>query len=149
MIKLVIALICVCLVIIYCQKPTTSHESFSNTTGMLVGQRKYYAKCISECDRRGDRIFGTTQLLCDRACANAAEQRMRDGLPDITDGSFQKNYSMCAGHPDKERCNSVEEISTWCRNQYCPNSNHVDCQSSCERVNAVSATAGLSWSWKP
>jgi hypothetical protein len=119
-------------------------EKYQIALGMIAPQNYFYAKCTNDCvrDKTGDSSNGQFQWLCTDKCAEIAKARMDQGIPDITRDEYQRYYANSAvgSYWNSEYLESnycMNEITQWCRERYCPYSNHSDCMEGCIRMRGV------------
>jgi hypothetical protein len=141
----------------------TTKEKYQIALGMIAPQNYFYAKCTNDCvrDQTGDSSNGQFQWLCTDKCAEIAKARIDQGIPDITRDEYQRYYvkhvpsararaegtddisyrnSSVSSYWDSEYLESnycMNEITQWCRERYCPYSNHSDCMQGCIRMRGV------------
>jgi hypothetical protein len=132
-----------------------THERYSITLGMLAPQNKFYAKCTSDCvrEKTGDSYPGQFQWLCTDKCANIAESRIKNNVPDLSTEEHQRHGGGKGGpHWDSEYLESaycMNDMITWCKERYCPFSNHADCMKDCIKMKGVECSGGLVGGWMP
>lgn len=125
-------------------------ENYQIALGMLAPQNYFYAKCTNDCvrDKTGDSSTGQFQWLCTDKCAEIAKAREKHGIPDISRAEYQRYYadSMPGTYwssPYLESAYCMRDIEQWCREKYCPFSNHSDCMKGCINMRGVDCAGTL------
>lgn len=143
---MILVIIIIVLILFYFNR--NKREEFGEVLGGLgTKQRKFYAKCVTDCQRHfsGINFTGQTKQLCQMKCSKQATERAKKGKRDLT----LKEYSLhpeCENYKDKERkeqCHCLKEIPIYCKHKYCSHSSNKDCMERCIKNEKYSCLSGI------
>lgn len=143
-------------VLYYLWNRNSQKEKYQLALGMLAPQNYFYAKCTNDCvrDKTGDSSTGQFQWLCTDKCAQIAKARERQNIPDISREEYQRYYTervqgsyWSSEYLESSYC--MRDIEQWCRETYCPFSNHQDCMKGCINMRGVDCAGSLVAGGKP